>query len=309
HVSVQGSHRSSFSATFLAGIARTCPGIRLLDFHPKLHEPANTVVAQSKLLRDFAALPSFQNLRFLISTPVILQSPVLELVAQLPCLKRMTIQPNYPGANWDPSSCQQLPPGSFPALDTLVLSLGTSRDANRFWELIPLPNLKDLDLTMESVANDNELQFIPTLCRASPQITSLQLSFPAFNEPHGISARMFEHLARLPLDRIFSLECAILDFEGAWFDIADAWPHLKMIRCLDQPTGLTDLLYLSSSLPGLEYVKCDLDLEQAARTVQYNWRPAGQPPFFPNLTDLIIKQFELRELVRDPEGNLGSVAR
>ncbi|KAG8736611.1 hypothetical protein FRC10_009128 [Ceratobasidium sp. 414] len=304
-IKVFGTHCSTFSARLLEAVMRACPGIHSLDFHPELHGPADNLTARNKLLQGFTFLSSFQDLRALRSAPMILQSPVLELVAQLPCLKCLTVQPNHTGANWDPSLCQQLPPGSFPALDTLTLELGNSHDAKKFWELIPLPNLKGLDLSLRSVPSDDELSFIPTLCQASPQITSLQLDFPAWGEPHEIGTEVFEHLARLPLDQTFSLEGAILDFEDAWVKIATVWPHLKKVSCIDQSAGLDDLLFLSSNLPQLKYVKCDLDLEEATLTVTYGWRPDGQPPFYPGLMDLVIKRFELRELMLY---NLGDVA-
>ncbi|KAG8745083.1 hypothetical protein FRC10_008935 [Ceratobasidium sp. 414] len=309
-IKVFGGHCSTFSARLLEAVVRVCPGIYSLDFRPELRGPADTITARNELLQGFTFLASFQDLRALRSAPMILQSPVLELVAQLPYLKRMAIEPFYIREYWDPSLCQQLPPGSFPALDPLTLGLGSFRDAKKFWELIPLPNLKELDLTMELATNDNEFPFIPTLCQASPQITSLQLHFfPPGLEPHEINADMFEHLARLPLDRIFSLEYAILDFENAWTSVVDAWPHLERFCCLDQPADLNDLLFLSSHLPELKHLTCDFDLEDAARTVKYNWRPDGKPPFYPNLTGLTIKQFELRELIRGPEYHLGDVAR
>ncbi|KAG8682056.1 hypothetical protein FRC08_015210 [Ceratobasidium sp. 394] len=237
---------------------------------------------------------------------MIIQSPVLELVAQLPCLECLVVYTIYPGAKWDPSRCQQLPPGSFPALESLTAELRSPHDAKRFWELIPLPNLKELELDMGPSTDDNELQFIPTLCRGSPQITSLQLRFRGLEEPHVISSEMFEHLACLPLKETFSLDSAILDFVGAWVRVASAWPHLKTIYCLDQPTNLDHLLLLCSNLPDLKYINCDLDLEDAAQTIECNWRPDGRPAFYSNLAGLTIKQFEVREAM---QYNLTEVAR
>ncbi|KAG9075230.1 hypothetical protein FS749_013127 [Ceratobasidium sp. UAMH 11750] len=309
-VTLYMSHSSTFSARLLKLIVHTCPRLRLLNFHPELHEPAHPDTTQNNLLRDFAFLSSFQDLHALICTPMILQSPVLELVAQLPCLEHLTVCPNYPGANWDPSRCQQLPTGLFPALESLTIELRSSHDAKWFWELIPLPNLKDLDLTVWPAIGNNKLQFIPTLCQASPRITSLQLSFHGLlgGEPHRISVEMFEHLAHLPLNQTFSLDSAMLDFEEPWVKVAGAWLHLKKISCLDQSARLSDLLFLSSNISELECIKCDLDPEHAARTVGYNSRLDGALVSYPDLTDLVIKQFQLKYLLQSPEYNLSDVA-
>ncbi|KAG9082072.1 hypothetical protein FRC06_005255, partial [Ceratobasidium sp. 370] len=139
-------------------VAPQCPGLCSLEFYP---EPTEIPTPP----QTFASLSSFKDLRRLVSTPVVIESSALQLVAQLPHLNSLLIAPNANGRHWDWSLCEPVPAGSFPTLGDLTLFLEKPQDATRFWELIPLGILKKLDLTILKAARDKS-PFIPTLCRA-----------------------------------------------------------------------------------------------------------------------------------------------
>ncbi|KAG9102926.1 hypothetical protein FRC06_000777 [Ceratobasidium sp. 370] len=303
------------TSQLLEHLGHKCPNIHKLEFYSKSDELAELQGAQDNLAQTFALLPHFRDLRNLTSTPAIIQPPVLPLLAQMPNLVDLCICVKGNTLPWDSSLRERLPADSFPELKKLALSLETSRDVKRFWELIPLASLNEVYITMRSEAG-NESQFIPTLCQASPQIRGLRLTFPRRLDPgeedgpiHQIDISMFERLARLPLDMIFSIGNAKFNFDDAWAKIAQAWPGLRDICCLRQPACLSDLTLLSSALPNLYRLECDLDLNHAVRTVRPEWQPVEQPHFYPKLIDLIIRQFELRELALSYDYDLSDLAR
>ncbi|KAG8729479.1 hypothetical protein FRC10_003862 [Ceratobasidium sp. 414] len=258
--------------------AHKCPNLRSLEFYPEY----NKITDPATSLQTFSSFSSFKHLRRLVSTPAVIQSTALQLIAQLPNLHTLSIEPSGHSGHWDPSLCEQIPAGSFPALTDLTLRLKESRDAKQFWELVPLRALKNLSLTIIAPSDNGEPQFIPALCRSSPLITKLKLKF---RRVHTITADVFEHLARLPIESC-SFVRASLDFEGAWAKIAGSWPELRFIKCSHKSARLDDLLLLSSSLPKLENIYCHFDLDYAAINVKSNWLPAGRPPFYPNLKHL-----------------------
>ncbi|KAG9076755.1 hypothetical protein FS749_011419 [Ceratobasidium sp. UAMH 11750] len=260
---------------FLEHAAYKCPNLRSLEFHPE----SNEIIDAPRSLQTFTFLSNFRHLRRLVSSPVVLQSAALQLIAQLPSLNTLSIRPNERGGHWNSSLCEQVPTGSFPALGDLTLGLRTPRDAGRFWELIPLHTLKHLDLTITSRSRQDASEFIPALCRTSPLIAALKLKVGGWS--FSITADMFEHLARLPIESFSFLDIR-LDFEGAWAKVAGAWPNLKSLKCTES-ANLDDLLFLSLNLPKLENIDCHFDLQGAADTVEKDWMPAGRPPFYPNL--------------------------
>ncbi|KAG8712126.1 hypothetical protein FRC08_014999 [Ceratobasidium sp. 394] len=270
-----------------------CPGLYSLEFHPMSTTDADTSVE---------VLLSFKRLGHLVSTPIVLQSTGLQTVARLPRLNTLSIKPAGSG-HWDSSLCEQMPADSFPVLSDLTLCLEKPRDATQFWVLIPLRMLKKLDLTITAPHGDNS-EFISTLCRTSPQITELALRFPeserCYRWTYRISAEVFEHLARLPIESCL-FESATFDFEGSWAKIGGSWPNLRFLECLSQPADLEDLLVLSSSLPRLESVGCQFDLERAARTVGANWSPVGRPPFYPSLLKLVSPRTNMMKIAYGPE--------
>ncbi|KAG8734119.1 hypothetical protein FRC10_011937 [Ceratobasidium sp. 414] len=269
--------------------AHRCTNLRSLEFHP-----TTTPVPPETL----ALLSSFKNLRRLVSTPIVLQSTTLQVVAQLPHLGTLSIESEADDGLWDPSLCEQVPADGFPALSDLTLRLETLEDATRFWELIPLGNLKKLDLTI-LVAGDNS-ELIPTLCRASPQITEFRLGFDEAGGDdewvYEISADMFEHLACLPIESC-SFDGAKLNFDGAWAKFASSWPSLRSIKCLAQQADLEHLLLLSSNLPKLEAIECGLDMDYAADAIESNWSPVGQP-FYPQLRHLTFRKPDIGKIMR-----------
>ncbi|KAG8759148.1 hypothetical protein FRC12_009837 [Ceratobasidium sp. 428] len=299
----------------LGHIANQRPNIFELEFHCQLDEPDGDYV-EDALLQTFAPLSAgFQNLHYLVSSPLILQPAALRPLARLPNLTYLSARAESNTLPWDSSSFNQLPSNSFPALKGLSLELETCRDMRRFWELIPLTNLERVTVSVAST-NDVEDEFVPTLCRASPNIKSLVLALPrqaGLDEGHGqiyrIPLNMFEHLARLPLEDIFSLISAKLDFDNAWVRIAATWPALREISCLRQPMRLDELLHLSISLPNLCRVQCDFDLEHAVRAVGRNWQPSGDVPSCPSLRYLTITTTHLREHASSFNYDLSDLAR
>ncbi|KAG8709303.1 hypothetical protein FRC08_018423, partial [Ceratobasidium sp. 394] len=278
----------------LEHIALQCPGLYSLEFHPE----SDTTTDDLMLMH---VLSSFKNLGHLVSTPTILHSAALQVVAQLPCLHTLSIDSYFSGY-WDSSSCEQVPVGGFPALSNLMLRLRNSQDAKQFWEFIPLGMLKKLVLTIEDP--DDEFEFISTLCRTSPQITDLVIKFGKFEkyrrQVYKMSADVFEHLARLPIESC-SFKKTELEFEGAWVRVAGAWQNAKSIEFLHQPTSLEDLFVLSSSLPHLKSIGCKFDLAHAAFTVGPNWSPVGQPPFYSGSLNLTSSQAHLMKIAYGPE--------
>ncbi|KAG8693465.1 hypothetical protein FRC08_009095 [Ceratobasidium sp. 394] len=263
---------------FLEHAAYKCPNLRSLEFHPE----SNEIIDMPTLLQTFTFFSNFKDLRRLVSTPVVLESDALRLIAQLPSLNTLSIRPNECSRYWNSSLCEQVPAGSFPALGDLTIRLGTPRAAGRFWELIPLHTLKNLDLAITSPSVQDASDFIPVLCRTSPLITALKLKANGWS--FKITADMFEHLARLPIES-FSFLGVRLNFRGAWAKVAGAWPNLKSLKC-SESASLDDLLFLSSKLPKLEDIDCHFDFESAADTVGKDWMPAGRPLFYPNLKHL-----------------------
>ncbi|KAG9093822.1 hypothetical protein FRC06_011368 [Ceratobasidium sp. 370] len=276
-VSHQGLDMAS-TRQLLEHTAQKCPNLHSLEFHPESSEIVDTPTS----LQTFTFLSSFKHLRHLVSTPVVIQSAALQLVAQLPNLSTLSIKPNECSGHWDPSLCELVPASGFPALSDLTLLLEEPQDTKQFWELIPFRALKNLDLAITSRSRYDEPEFIPVLCQTSPLISRLRLAFGRW--ALTITADMFEHLARLPIESC-SLVRAKLDFEGAWAKIAGSWPSLKSIEC-SQSADLDDIFFLSSNLPNLENLDCSFDLERAARRVESNWMPVGRPPFYPNLRHL-----------------------
>ncbi|KAG9080718.1 hypothetical protein FRC06_006225 [Ceratobasidium sp. 370] len=263
--------------------ANLCPGLHSLEFYPETVKRTGTAL----LSHTFASLSSFKDLRHLVSTPVVIQSKALQLVAQLPHLNTLSIGLNEGDTHWDSSSCEPVPAGGFPALTDLTLHLDKIRDAMRFWELVPLGKLKRLNLALS--ADDDESPLISTICMASPRITQLGLTFVDYRKWsewfYEISADMFEYLARLSLV-CYAFDRAKFDFEDAWAKVAGAWPNLRFINCLIQSTTLEDLVFLSSNLPKLEAIECGLCLDDAVGAVETDWLPVGQPSFYPQLRHL-----------------------
>ncbi|KAG9073958.1 hypothetical protein FRC06_011032 [Ceratobasidium sp. 370] len=280
--------------------ANLCPGLRSLEFYPRTTKTTKTPA----LSQTFASLSSFKDLRRLASTPAVIQSNALQLVARLPRLDTLSIRSCGNGRRWDSSLCEKVSPGGFPALTDLTLHLDTPGDATRFWELVPLGKLKKLDLTL--LARDDESPFISTICTASPRITKLGLKFVDSKKWsqwfYKISADMFKYLARLPLES-YSFDRAKFDFEDAWARVAGAWRNLRSIKCLIQSTKLEDLVFLSSTLPKLEAIECDLDLHHALDAVETYWSPVGQPSFYPQLRHLAFNQPDIAGIMQyDLEG-------
>ncbi|KAG8719671.1 hypothetical protein FRC08_002270 [Ceratobasidium sp. 394] len=276
----------------LEHVAHQCPDIHFLEFYPDPTAKTDT----PPLSQTLALLSGFKNLRRLASTSVVIQPSVLQLVAQLPHLNTLSIGP-IGSPDWDSSSCEQVPTGGFPALNNLTLCLANLQDAKQFWELVPLGMLKKLDLTI-LVANRGKSEFISRLCRASPQITELGLNFTNYRGgwAYEIDADTFEHMARLPITSC-SFDGVKLEFEDAWAKVASSWPNLRSIKCGDQPTNLEDLIFLSSSLPKLETIECELDLDYAAEAIESNWSPVGQPSFYPQLRLLTFRKPNIGDIM------------
>ncbi|KAG9118337.1 hypothetical protein FRC07_007203 [Ceratobasidium sp. 392] len=200
------------TSVILERIANKCPNLSKLEFYCNLDESTDGDGPEDTSLRTFASLSGFQRLRHFISSPIMIQSSALRLLAQLPNLSELWIKTTPDTPPWDSSLCQRLPPGSFPALKSLSINLETCRDVKKFWELVPLPTLEAAYVTIKSKGDDDEGQgeFIPTLCQTSPNIKRLRLTFsspPDEDEAvHMISLGMFEHLARLSL--------GLANFEG-----------------------------------------------------------------------------------------------
>ncbi|KAG8698401.1 hypothetical protein FRC09_007250 [Ceratobasidium sp. 395] len=307
------------SARLVERAACISPGICTLRLYPQPLDPFLTLdldLDQLPLVvRGYASISKFSNLRALMSTPAMLEPPILRLIAQLPNLSSLIISPYQRGIYFDFSLSTRLPEDSFPALNVLRIPFTTSHDIKKFWELIPLAKLKSLFLDIESVSNDDSLAFISTLCQASHLITRLELTFPYIDdedegdEPYAIEEGGFEYLLGLSLGNSFSLRHAMFEFDGAWARIADSWKGLTHIDCIHQPTSLDDLMLLSLSLPKLKSVRCDFDLEGAVRSVKRDWMPIGTLPFYPCLEELIFKQFKLVKVTASDKYNLSDLAR
>ncbi|KAG9114059.1 hypothetical protein FRC07_007698 [Ceratobasidium sp. 392] len=312
-ITTQEKHCSKTSAGLIIAAARTCPGLCSLEFYPQPHEQGTS---QLLYIFDFVCLSAFKSLRTLISTPVILQDAILQVVAQLPELSRLVIQDFGIATEWNPPLRTKLSGDyNFPALEDLSIPFANSRDIKKFWELVPLSKLETLLLNIHDVGpGKNPQDFIKTICQASPLIENLQLLFPEVDpadedeEPFAITEATFEYMAELPLDEIFILHHAMLDFDDAWVAVVCAWDGLTRIECLHQPTTLEDLIFLSSKLPNLKTIKCDLDLEDEAPGIKHNWVPDGQP-FYPSLTSLVVKRFELKDIVTSLRYTLSDTAR
>jgi hypothetical protein len=310
---------ASTTGTLLQNLASRCPNLWELEFYSEpdySDDDESEDISQSGRPHVFAPLGTFHRLYRLTSTPAVIQSQALQLLAQLPNLNTLWIRADSHVIPWDPSLCEPLPVGAFPALDNCSLDFETSRDVRAFWELVPLAILTGAYISIHSISDGDECQFIPILCRASPQIKSIRLSFPVQldldeedRQIQTISYDMFEHLARLPLNDAISLGSAKFGFDDAWVSVARAWPCLSSISCLHQPTHLSDLFLLSTNIPGLYRIECDLDLEHAARNTPKDWQPEGRPARFTGLRYVVIKQFELREHASSYEYDLSDLAR
>ncbi|KAG8702272.1 hypothetical protein FRC09_004821 [Ceratobasidium sp. 395] len=316
HIVIEGAHRLMSFARALEMAAQTCTGTCSLEFFPQSRNQVDPDMAQPSPLYNFNFMSMFQNLHALTSTPMMLESPVLQLVAQLPSLSKLVIQDYEDGTHWRLSSHMQLPKDSFPALAILCIQFSNTRDAKKFWELMPPIGLKILSLAVRSVDDDDGgLQFIPALCRASPELGCLRLALPGMDdtdeeeEIYMVGKETFEKLAGLDLGIDFSLIHAMLNFDAAWANIASAWNGLVRINCLHQPTSIKDLMLLSSSLPRIESLRCDFDLEGEAYSAESGWMPVGTPKFFPNLKELTIKQFKLDRVALSPQYRLSDLAR
>lgn len=244
------------------------------------------------------ALSGLHKLRSLSCNLPIIHSPTLMAVAQLPNLTDLSISGNPDSQNdllWDLSWRDRIPPGSFPALKSLTVDLGTSYNTEQFFKFLPLTGLNGVNIILAQ----GDLQFISTLCRASPQLTDLDiLHFNGIDHEDEeimigrISSGLFEHLSRLPMMQSFELDGAILDFPDVWRTIARAWPNIREINCIGQVMQLEDLQLISSGIPNLRRIKCKFDFENAVRTVERRWRPTGNTPSYPELKYMCVKRVD-----------------
>ncbi|KAG8718958.1 hypothetical protein FRC09_011837 [Ceratobasidium sp. 395] len=243
-----------------------------------------------------------------------LEPPLLKLIAQLPNLSTLNITPNY-REYLNCSLSTRLPEGSFLALNKLWVPCTTFQSIKKFWQFIPLSKLETLALAIQSVSNDDDLIFIPTLCQASPRITGLSLSFPFVDdraeeqEPYLIGEEEFESLLGLALESKFILRYAMFESDSAWARIANSWKGLTNIDCRYQPTSLDELTLLCSSLPKLKTICYDFDLEGAAGSVEHDWTPVGPRPVYPCLEELELTQLKLVEVMASREHSLSDLAR
>ncbi|KAG8691122.1 hypothetical protein FRC08_010270 [Ceratobasidium sp. 394] len=295
----------------LTHVAKKSPRVRELQFYSEsshLIDSINAIPPQA-----FDPLSTFHNLRRLTSSTEILHSHALNPLAQLPNLTELQIEDYYSSG---PSLLlrEQLPAGSFPSLGTLYIDFGTPHDVKKFWELVPLKALNKVHISIQSTKHTDQLLFIASLCQGSPRIRELGINFseePEDDEDiYNLQADTFEYLGRLPLDRSLSLGSAKLEFDDAWNRITMFWPDLREFRCIHQTMRLKDLKLLSASLPNLCRLECDFDLANAASVIEPGWQPTGHPPFYPNLHELTIKSFDLKESVRaDQARGLSDLAR
>ncbi|KAG9126401.1 hypothetical protein FRC07_003550 [Ceratobasidium sp. 392] len=287
----------------LARLASKCPNVRELDLCPWSDDlAANDIPPQT-----FSSLSQFHNLHSLVSNMVILEPNTLQLLGQLPKLASLEIKDGYIEPYSSLPLQHQLAAGSFPSLLKLDINLETSEDVKRFWELVPLRTLTAVHIHVGSRGGVDFLQFIPSLCNRSPLIRELVLHAVGEDvqsgQIYGVQADMAEYLWRLPLDSTFSIAPAKFDFDGVWAKIAMFWPNLREVRCINQKMCLEDLMTLSADLPNLCTLKCDFDMMNTVRTAEHSWRPAGRPPFYPGLKELIIKPFELTQLASVDESH------
>ncbi|KAG8723941.1 hypothetical protein FRC09_001050 [Ceratobasidium sp. 395] len=293
-------------------IAIICPGVHQLTFYPSSDRYIDNFSLEDIPSQTFASLAKFRGLRRLDSGIAILQSHSLQLLAELPYLAFLRVESGYLHDVKHVQLCHQLPPDSFPSLATLHIDLPTPRDIKRFWDVVPLKKLIEVHITIQSADDDDQMQFIPSLCRGSPRIKALLLDFPMGDddEPvYSIGADMFEHLERLPLDHFFAVTYARLDFERPWDKLVMAWPKIQEIRLIHQPTSLEDLMALSASLPNLLTIECDFNFTEMAKNVEHNWDPTEGFRFYPRLDRFIIKQPELKDLATSESHNIDDLAR
>ncbi|KAG8723952.1 hypothetical protein FRC09_001061 [Ceratobasidium sp. 395] len=298
-----GSQYVSLTMDVLAFIATRCPAIHELEFYPGSTKPAANPTIEDIPQQTFAPMSEFRELRSLSTSTAVLQSHALHLVSQLPNLVDLEIKDGYLHADSNLLLSHALPANSFPSLRTLHVDLETFQDVEKFWDLIPLKMLSEVHISIRSPGSNDQIRFIPSLCRGSPQIRGLLLDFRgesvgdnAIEPVYTIQTDMFECLGNLPLDRFFSLTAARLDFENAWDRMAASLPRLGEIRCINQLASVDDLLMLSSNLPNLSIVECDFDLTHMASVVERDWQPCRDLPRYPKLKQLIIRPVELKEL-------------
>ncbi|KAG8690854.1 hypothetical protein FRC09_011810, partial [Ceratobasidium sp. 395] len=282
----------------LAYLATVACGIQKLEFYPDSQTLTDSLSVQSIPVETFVSLAELHNLRYVTSNVAVLQPYALQLLAQLPHLRVLCIRAGYCGPQCNFLLNYKLPSSSFPSLETLRIDPKTSRDVKKCWELVPLKRLTKAHISISSANGEDQSQFIPSLCHGSPLLRELLLGFAKLDEDeqiHNIQIEMFEHLRRLPLDRVLSIASAKLDFDDVWGEIATTWPHLREINCKHQTMYLEELQMLSGHLPNLCRLECNFDFVDMAGAVGRGWQPSGDLPFCPNLTELRIGSLELKE--------------
>ncbi|QRV97324.1 hypothetical protein RhiJN_25343 [Ceratobasidium sp. AG-Ba] len=287
--------------SILAMLLQKCPNVCSLELYPKNEAIYSDDDSEDEAtsVYTFASLVSFNAIDSLESTSAVIQGSMLELLGSLPHLRSLTVRVvcRTTPENWDPSECDPLSREAFPKLTKVYLDLGTSEQVKRFWELVPLGLLKDVQVFIYERGEEIDLQF--------PE--------PVGDEGGGeeedevcIPINIFEYLAQLPLSGAFGLWNSVLVVNDPWSRMGTAWPNIECIFCNEQIMTLNEFVLLSSRAPKLRVVRCDFNIEESLVEARRQWQLQG---IYPALREMIIREASLKECALDDDASLSDLAR
>ncbi|QRV84796.1 hypothetical protein RhiJN_12812 [Ceratobasidium sp. AG-Ba] len=215
---------------------------------------------------------------------------------------------------WDIPLHGSLASDAFVSTEHLYIIFDRKNDAQSFWDRLVFKSLARLSVAILSsfYGPEDHIGFISKIYRAYPRLKKLRLRFIGYLEPYGrlmhIPTKASRQLFKIRLDDAFDLVRMTLSVRNVWARMAAAWPGLKRVACFHQKATLEELILLSSKLPNLEYLECDLDFKAAVDTIGRAWEPEENARFYPSLRQMYFKQLDLEKYESDGQDRLDNVA-
>ncbi|KAF8598802.1 hypothetical protein BDV93DRAFT_526517 [Ceratobasidium sp. AG-I] len=246
----------------LTQIAATCPNLTKLNILPEnLQHPADLILlGPNSQTHPFTAISQLHNLRVLHSSSAVLNSNVLQLLGNLPCLESLAACSRY-GYDEEYSGTSiadlTLPEHSFPALRHLGVSRVPGTVVSKLWQTPPL--VRNLVSVQVQFVYDYDTEapsdLIRVICQGSPEVTDLDLC-PVEFEGIDLSSVVAEHFRRLPLLRL-----RIWDFIIDYRPLILALPDLEYLSIHSVYVDFKGLSFIAKHMPRLQYLGTDLLLK------------------------------------------------
>jgi hypothetical protein len=228
-------------------------------------------------------LANAQNLLSLTANTTLINPKPLEILSQLPLLESLDIFPLSQGHTPTGVLPVTLPDSAFPALRSLNVRLLPAGCLSALWSIDQMVrNLTRLGLYADFYSQEPRLftmewlsDFFAIVCDQSPHITDLTISLDQLQideiPPRTAEFRLFENMAKLPLERLYlhCLASKAADSRLLCERLGRFWPKLTWLRIPDQPVRVDELRYFAA-LPHLRYLSVDLQCP-------VGWSPLALP--------------------------------